>query len=82
MRAAGSRRRLRRLGGRTRAIVAVRSIEVGNPFRFGRGPTLSRRAGALSGQAAHVLLTGPGAAAPPPRRAARSASAAPFREGI
>ena len=82
MRATGSRRRPRRLGGRTRATAASRPIEVGNPLRFGRAPALSRRADALSGQAAPVLLTGPGAAAPPPRRAARSASAAPLREGI
>lgn len=82
MRATGSRRRPRRLGDGTRAIVAIRPIEVGNPFRFGRGPTLSRRAGALSGQAAPVLLAGPAAAVPAPRRAARSASAAPLREGI
>ena len=81
MRAAGSRRRPRRLGDGTRAIVAVLPIEVGNLLRFGRASAVSRRAGALSGPTAPVLLAGP-AAASPARRAARSASAAPLREGI
>lgn len=82
MRAAGRGRRPRRLGDGTRAIVAVRLIEVGNPLRFGRAPVPSRRAGALSWPTAPVLLTGPAAAARPARRPARSASAAPLREGV
>lgn len=81
MRAAGSWRRPRLVVGGTRAIVAVLPIDAGNPLRFGRTPALSRRAGALSGRTALVLLAGPR------RRPAEAPSGPlggvePLREGV
>ena len=70
------------LGGGAGVILAVLLVEVVNPFWFGWTLELSWPVGALSGQAALVLLAGLAAAALPARQAARWASAAALREEV